>query len=406
MRMPRTTTRGRAALASAVVGAVLVPGTTLSANAGSRSAAATTVKVTLRDTGCSVPGTIRAGSVLFQVTNRGGSPHVFSIGGRHVRVAARRTATLRVPLPRNGSYRYTCTRRPGLRPVTGRLLAVSPPAARSPSPERPCGTATAGPPVYRHVVWIVLENKRFSQIVGSPDAPYLNRLADRCGLAAGFYAEAHPSLPNYIAMTSGGTQGIGDDSGPDSHPLSVDSIFSQLGRGWRALEESMPANCSLSDNGFYAVRHNPAVYYTGIRSACASQDVPLTAVPDISARFTFVTPNTCHDMHSSSCAHDSSEQVKVGDTWLSSFLPALFATPEYRSGTTAVFVTWDEDDYSASNAQHIATLVVAPSVRPRTTSNTRFDHYALLRTTEELLGLKTFLGAAATAASMRAAFHL
>lgn len=378
------------------------------AAAGAEPAAAAAppiVNVTLRDTGCRVPAKVTSRSIAFRVVNAGRSPHTFTIAGRHLVVAAHRTALLRVAVPRDGRYAYACSRRPGLRPATGRLLVAAAPVA-SPSPEKPCGVAAAGAALYQHVVWIVFENKRFSQIVGSSDAPYLNRLAGQCGLATSFFAEAHPSLPNYIAMTSGGTQGITDDSGPRSHPLAVDSIFSQLETGWRALQESMPSNCSLSDTSLYAVRHNPAVYYTGLRSACASQDVPLTGPPDISARFTFVTPNLCHDMHSSSCAHDTSGEVQQGDAWFASFLPALFATPEYRSGTTAVFVTWDEDDFSASNAQHIATFVIAPSVQPGATVGTRFDHYSLLRTTEEMLGLRTFLGAAATAPSMRAAFHL
>ena len=372
--------------------------------AGLASAAPPSANVILRDTGCSVPAKVASHSVLFRVANAGRSAHTFTIGGRHVRVAPGRAASLRIVLPRDGRYPYTCTRRAELRPASGRLLVVTAPAA-TPTPDKPCGVAATAPTTYQHVVWIVFENKRYSQIIGSSDAPYINRIAGQCGSATSFYAEAHPSLPNYIAMTSGGTQGISDDSGPRSHPLAVDSIFSQLGTGWRALQESMPSNCSLSDTSLYAVRHNPAVYYTGLRSACATQDVPLTGAPDISARFTFVTPNTCHDMHSSSCAHDTSGEVQQGDTWLSTFLPALFATAEYRSGTTAVFVTWDEDDYSASNAQHIATLVIAPSVPTGATSSARFDHYSMLRTTEEMLGLKTFLGAAATAPSMRGSFH-
>jgi hypothetical protein len=69
-----------------------------------------------------------------------------------------------------------------------------------------------------------------------------------------------------------------------------------------------------------------------------------------------------------------------------------------------VFITWDEDDYSGD--QHIPTLVVAPSIAPGTTVATTFDHYSLLRTTEEMLGLGTDLGAAATATSMRPGFGL
>jgi hypothetical protein len=197
-------------------------------------------------------------------------------------------------------------------------------------------------------------------------------------------------------MTSGSTQGIGDDRGPSAHPLTVPSIFSLLGANWRALQESMSSNCDHSDSGSYAVRHNPATYYTNIGARCAAQDVPLRPTPDISARFTFVTPNLCNDMHDCS--------VGTGDAWLSTFLPKILASRQYRSGSTAVFITWDEDDGDAN--QHVATIVVAPSTPAGTRSAVRFDHYSLLRTTEEMLGLKRLLGNAARAAGMRSAFHL
>jgi hypothetical protein len=268
----------------------------------------------------------------------------------------------------------------------------------------PCGT-TSAPASWDHVVWIVFENKTYSDIIGSANAPYLNHVAAECGLATDFHAIAHPSLPNYIAMTSGSTQGITDDSGPLSHLLAAPSIFSQLGMGgWRALQESMPANCYPSNSGQYAVRHNPAAYYTGTAAACALQDVPLGATPDLSARFTFITPNLCHDMHSSTCAGTTADEVAAGDAWLAHFLPTVFTTRQYRSGSTAVFITWDEDDYSSD--QRVPTLVIAPSIAPGTTVATPFDHYSLLRTTEEMLGLPTDLGNAATATSMRAGFGL
>src|SRR4051794_29765732 len=262
---------------------------------------------------------------------------------------------------------------------------------------RPCGTAKSPPSRYDHVVWIVMENHPYSQIIGSSAAPYINTLAAQCGLASKYSGVSHPSLPNYIAMTSGDTQGISDDGGPSAHPLKIPSIFSQAGTGgWRALEESMPSNCDLGSTRTYAVKHNPAAYYTNIRTACAKQDVPLGSTLDLSARFTFVTPNRCHDMHDCS--------VQTGDTWLHGFLPKVFSSRAYRAGRTAVFLTWDEDDDSSGN--HIATLVVAPSVVPATKSSTAFTHYSLLRTTEELLRLSPRLGKAASATSMRSAFNL
>jgi DNA-binding NarL/FixJ family response regulator len=90
----------------------------------------------------------------------------------------------------------------------------------------PCGTASASPATWDHVVWIVFENKSYSQIINAPEAPYLTDLAAKCGLATDYHGLAHPSLPNYIAMTSGGTQGITDDKRP--HALFVTGLVRLL----------------------------------------------------------------------------------------------------------------------------------------------------------------------------------
>ncbi len=255
-------------------------------------------------------------------------------------------------------------------------------------------TTTTTTTRYSHVVWIVMENHSYSQIIGSSAAPYINSLATTYGSATQMFAESHPSLPNYIAMTSGSTQGITDDNGPSSHPLSVASIFSQLGTNSRSLEESMPSSCDKSSSGQYAVRHNPEAYYTNLNGACSTNDVTLASAPDISAKFTFVTPNLCDDMHDCS--------VATGDTWLKGFVPKLLATPQYQAGNTVIFLTWDENDGTSGN--QIPTIVISPTTS-HVSSSTHFTHYSMLRTTEEILGLP-LLGGAAGANSMRGAFNL
>jgi hypothetical protein len=256
----------------------------------------------------------------------------------------------------------------------------------------PCAPGPVTPAAVKHVVWIVFENKSYDTVIGSPNAPYMNSLTHECGVATNFFAEARPSLPNYIAMTSGSTQGITDNLGPASHPLDVPSIFSQLGSDWRSLQQSMPSNCLQSNSGQYAVRHNPAAYYTNID--CGSYDVPLTEPLDLSAAFTFVTPDLCASMHDCS--------MYTGDIWLSSFMSVVLASPEYKSGGMVVFITFDE---GGSSSQHIPTFVVSPYTAAGTASSEYYDHYSLLRTTEELLGLET-LGNASTARSMANPFGL
>jgi phosphatidylinositol-3-phosphatase len=241
----------------------------------------------------------------------------------------------------------------------------------------------------QHVVWILMENKDYSSVVGPGSAPYINRLAHRYGVATDYSAISHPSLPNYIALTSGSDQGISDDSDPASHRLNVPSIFSQLpGGGSRSLEQSMPSHCAKGDSGDYAVRHNPETYYTNLGQECARYDVSFGAKPDLSARFTFVTPNLINDMHDGSIAD--------GDRFLQSYVPALMATPQYRSRNTVIFIAWDENEGASGN--RVPCIVISPFTHGMT-SGTRYSHYSLLRTTEALLGLP-LLGNARSASSM------
>jgi hypothetical protein len=132
---------------------------------------------------------------------------------------------------------------------------------------RPCVAAPA-PAAWRHVIWIWFENKPATAVVGSSSAPYISGLAAACASATDDHGITHPSLPNYLAATSGSTHGVTDDGGPAAHPIAGPSLFSQVssaGGQWRAYNESMPGPCSPVSAGTYAVKHNPAAYYTSIR---------------------------------------------------------------------------------------------------------------------------------------------
>jgi len=83
-------------------------------------------------------------------------------------------------------------------------------------------------------------------------------------------------------------------------------------------------------------------------------------------------------------------------------VPKITSSQSYQAGNTVLFVTWDED----SGRNQVATIVVSPYTTRGTQSGTAFTHYSLLRTTEELLGITTYLGNAASAANMRPAFGL
>jgi phosphatidylinositol-3-phosphatase len=271
--------------------------------------------------------------------------------------------------------------------------ATSPPTAIV-TTARPCAGSVPRT-TYSHIVVVFMENKSFNQIVGNPAATYLNSLAHECGLATEYHGITYPSLPNYLAATSGSTYGVADDGLPAAHPIAAASIFSQTGASWQSLSESMPVNCDRSNAYPYMVKHNPAPYYATAAAACSKQNVPLPNAPAFTAKYTFVTPNMLHDMHDGTIAQ--------GDAWLKTFVPKVIGSAGYQTGSTILVIVWDTDDRSANN--RAPAIVVAPQVKPGTTSATVFNHYSLLRLSEETLGLP-LLGSAARAASMRAAFHL
>lgn len=259
---------------------------------------------------------------------------------------------------------------------------------------------------YSHIVWVVMENHSYAQIHGSTSAPYINSLMNTYGSATNMHATSHPSAANYVDMTSGGNGNCCTDDG--YHQLNVASIFSQLGTGARSLMQSMPSPCDTGNRSNYAIRHNPEPYYVPKigQSLCNSQDVPLGSTPDLSAKFTFIAPDVCHDMHSNSCS-GSSDVIKQGDTYLSQLVPQLLASPQYQAGATAIFITWDEDNTSNLNPNQIPTVIIDRNGAHTTgtCAGVSYSHYSMLQYVEDTFGLSR-LGSASSATSMKGCFGL
>jgi phosphatidylinositol-3-phosphatase len=286
------------------------------------------------------------------------------------------------------------------------LLAAGAATASTGAPGAPCGFSHARPPArYDHVIVIVMENHPFDRIAGS--SPFLNGLARQCGLASQDMAITHPSLPNYLALTSGSTDGIRGDC--TSCTIPAQSIFEQVGgRGWRSYLESMPqpGYLGVDTTGSYPKEHNPASYYTRIRADYAADAVPLgtpeagALASDLAAgalrRFCLVIPNTCNSEEDCS--------VATGDTWLSRWVGTIVAASVYRKGRTALFITYDE---GRRTNQRVYTVAVSPYTRPGTVSNAALSHYSVLKTVESMLGVRCLAHACdPTTASMRIAFGL
>lgn len=245
------------------------------------------------------------------------------------------------------------------------------PSARAARPE-----AVAGVAKVRHkapVVLILMENHGYNEIVGVPDAAYMNAFARAGTLFTNMNSVDHPSLPNYLALTGGSTFGCPDDKCPRDHYTS-NNLFHQLqstGRSWRSWEESMPYNCYTDRSGSpYAVRHNPAAYYTDLfPTGCPQWDVPYPKkLPKRLRDFTFITPNTCSDIHS--CP------IATGDTWLHAHVPPLL-----KRGAI-VIIDFDED-----HGTNIYCAIRGPGIRAGTRRTAAYTHYGLLAGLEDYFGL-------------------
>ena len=273
----------------------------------------------------------------------------------------------------------------------------------STGPTEPGGQTSPGSlPKFSHIYLIVFENKEYSAIVGSSQAPFINSLAARYGLSTNFTAERHPSEPNYIALTSGGTQGVTDDG---VYNLNAPNLFDQIeaaGKTWHAYEQGYPGNCftgssssavadGVGKSGAYVRKHNPAISYTSIsgNAARCANITNLAGFDPAAADFEFITPNMVDDMHDGSVAD--------GDNFLKAFLPQITGSPAFTN--SVVFVTFDEGTTSASGGGKISTIVISPLGRPGFSSAAPYTHYSLLRTIEDAWGLPC-LGEACSATDM------
>jgi hypothetical protein len=228
-----------------------------------------------------------------------------------------------------------------------------------------------------HVVIVMLENKRYDSVVGDHRTPWVTALAAGSANLTRFYAEAHPSQPNYLALFSGSTQGVTDNNCP--HDLgNRPNLGRQLldaGRTFVGYSEGLPsAGWTGCHHGTYVRRHVPWVNFSNIPAA--SQQ-PFTAFPTDYRKLptlAFVVPDLCNDMHS--CPK------KQGDSWLrKNFGPYLSWAKTHNS---LLIITFDEDNKTDGN--HIATIIAGAGVKPGQYAP-RLDHYYLLRTLQAMWGL-------------------
>jgi phosphatidylinositol-3-phosphatase len=257
-----------------------------------------------------------------------------------------------------------------------------------------CPSATAAAPIPKldHAIVVVFENKETGSVLGNRAAPTFNSYAKRYANLTRYYGVTHPSLPNYLALVSGSTQGITTNC--TSCAVSARSLADTIEaskRSWKTYAEGLPSPGFLGSwNGRYAKKHNPFAYFNDVAQSKErrSRIVPLGQLQrDLSAGqlpdFAFVVPDLCHSMHDCS--------VGVGDAWLRHTV-----TPLLRLANTAIFILFDEGSSNMRGGGHTPALVVGTAVRPGSRYTAVTDHYGALRTIEQAWRLP-FLGRSARA---------
>lgn len=272
------------------------------------------------------------------------------------------------------------------------ILAVSASAAAAAA--KPATTAARSarswsPPA--HVVVVIEENKSFSTIIGSADAPYINGLAKQGLLFTDAHAVMHPSEPNYVALFAGSNQGLMDDSCP--HDLSGPNLASELlakRLNFAIYSENLPAvgyaGCSGS-GGLYRRKHNPVVDWQAA-GLPAALNQPFGNFPQDYSRLptvAFVIPNMMNDMHDGTIAE--------GDAWLRAHMNKYVRWAKRHN--SLLIITWDESDANSFTNQ-IPLIVVGANVKPGRDGN-HVTHYSVLRALTDMYGLKPLAEAAQTA---------
>ncbi|HEX5989752.1 MAG TPA: alkaline phosphatase family protein [Solirubrobacterales bacterium] len=255
------------------------------------------------------------------------------------------------------------------------------------------GTAAAAPPEPAEppaTVLVVLENRELDEVIGNPEAPYLNHLAGKGALATNYFGVTHPSLPNYLALLGGSTFGIAENCTECTVPgPNLATQLSRAGISWRAYMGNLPRPCFTGASyGSYAKRHNPFAYFPSITSVparCAAIVPEARLVADLRGHrlpaFSWLTPDLCDNAHDCSLA--------TADSHLRQLAPRIIR----RLGPHGLLVvTFDEGTGDGGccglpGGGRVATILVGPGVPAGTELRRPADHYSLLAALEDRFGL-------------------
>jgi acid phosphatase len=254
---------------------------------------------------------------------------------------------------------------------------------------------------FSHVILIVEENHSYSEIIGNSAMPYLNSLTSQYGLATQYFANAHPSMPNYLMLTTGQMETFDDSfSGTISDDNSIRELV-KAGKSWKAYQESIPSPGYLGGDALpYVRRHNPFSCLSDVQndSTQAANIVPFSQfssdlVSNTLPQFSFVSPDVNNDAHNGT--------LTAADSWLQSNIAPLLASSTFQnSGLLIITFDESEDTDKDHGGGHVATVIISSNSKMNFQSKTEYQHQSLLRLVLAASGVNTFPGMAASAPDM------
>ncbi len=286
-------------------------------------------------------------------------------------------------------------------PGTGQHVTLTATANQAPSSPETLSIMDETPRP-AHVMVIMMENESAGGVIGNSSLPYINdTLAADYPQLTQNYAVAHPSLPNYLELLSGSTQGVTTDCNAGTGCEGTANLANQLdsaGISWSGYMENIPsAGYSGTDTGcqdgygdpLYEQHHNPFAYFPDLSGDLATHVKPLSSMvsdlnsPDPPA-FVWATPNMLDDMHDG--------PLSTGDTWLSQEIPAIQATQWYQQGGQ-IILTFDEGADSDTSGigggagGHIPGFLISQALQGTPNYSTPVDQAGILRSIEQVYGV-------------------
>jgi phosphatidylinositol-3-phosphatase len=226
-----------------------------------------------------------------------------------------------------------------------------------PTPKAATLSWPSGLPVYDHIVIVVEENKDYKDIIGNPNAPYINDVLKANG--ANFtqmFGEEHYSQGNYFWLFSGDNQTIGftdqipSEKSHPNYPFTTPNLGEQLiakGLSFKGFAESLPEIGFLGDKqALYARKHVPWISFANVpngKTIAASSNLRFTDFPTRPSSYhtlptvSFVIPNLLNDMHNG----PMEKSIPAGDRWLKKNIDPYY---QWAKGHNSLLIlTFDEN---------------------------------------------------------------